>query len=100
MDGQCTYEVQEKTENNTGRQTNTHRCIKCATTASGLCFDKHINTVDQLALIHTSSCLKHVVLLHTLKLAERGIVDILLKRCPKPLRCSLAVKCEVIAMLH
>ena len=41
--------VQEDTENNTRRQTNTRRCTECATTASELCFNKHNNTLDQSA---------------------------------------------------
>ena len=38
--------------------------------------------------------------LHTMKLADRGLVDILQERCPGPFRCSLAVNCVSIAMLH
>ena len=53
-------QVQEEKLRTTHGHTDTRRCTECATTASGLCFDKHNKHSGSIGLIHTSSGLKHV----------------------------------------
>ena len=54
------HECKKKLRTTQGDKQMRAGAAKCATTVSGLCFDKYIDTLDQSALIHTRSSPNHV----------------------------------------
>ena len=61
-------QVQQETEKNTGEQTISRRRTTCATLASGLCFDNHINTLNQYNSLNSHKLMLKTYLLPKIKI--------------------------------